>query len=110
VSDGEFKLMKCTQHGNYVRLMVASSFRYMGTITGISDLDSERWPNSHWRSVKVYFGPVLLLFPLLTIQALVHHVCCKFSVEKTILLQCSLKICSLRDTYFMVLYDHKIYV
>jgi len=53
VSDGEFKLMKCTQHGNYVRLMVASSFRYMGTITGISDLDSERWPNSHWRSVKV---------------------------------------------------------
>ncbi|XP_062202217.1 auxin response factor 25-like [Phragmites australis] len=27
--------------------------RYMGTITSISDLDSERWPNSHWRSVKV---------------------------------------------------------
>ncbi|ONM33130.1 Auxin response factor 6 [Zea mays] len=27
--------------------------RYMGTITCISDLDSERWPNSHWRSVKV---------------------------------------------------------
>ncbi|XP_014518367.1 auxin response factor 6 [Vigna radiata var. radiata] len=27
--------------------------RYMGTITGISDLDSARWPNSHWRSVKV---------------------------------------------------------
>ncbi|XP_028768782.1 auxin response factor 8 [Neltuma alba] len=27
--------------------------RYMGTITGISDLDSVRWPNSHWRSVKV---------------------------------------------------------
>ncbi|XP_022925884.1 auxin response factor 6-like [Cucurbita moschata] len=27
--------------------------RYMGTITGISDLDSTRWPNSHWRSVKV---------------------------------------------------------
>ncbi|OMO99216.1 ThiJ/PfpI [Corchorus olitorius] len=26
--------------------------RYMGTITGISDLDSVRWPNSHWRSVK----------------------------------------------------------
>jgi len=69
--------------------------RYMGTITGISDLDSVRWPNSHWRSVKVYFGPVLLLFPLLTIQALVNHVCCKFSVEKTIL-QYSLKVCSLR--------------
>ncbi|KAL8033708.1 hypothetical protein ABFX02_13G176300 [Erythranthe guttata] len=27
--------------------------RYMGTITGISDMDSVRWPNSHWRSVKV---------------------------------------------------------
>ncbi|KAK5775383.1 hypothetical protein PVK06_043267 [Gossypium arboreum] len=27
--------------------------RYMGTITGISDLDPGRWPNSHWRSVKV---------------------------------------------------------
>ncbi|XP_074577612.1 auxin response factor 12-like [Curcuma longa] len=26
--------------------------RYMGTITGISDLDPVRWPNSHWRSVK----------------------------------------------------------
>lgn len=26
---------------------------YMGTITGISDLDPARWPNSHWRSVKV---------------------------------------------------------
>ncbi|XXG66005.1 hypothetical protein AAC387_Pa05g3568 [Persea americana] len=27
--------------------------RYMGTITGVSDLDPVRWPNSHWRSVKV---------------------------------------------------------
>ncbi|KAL6538207.1 ADP-ribosylation factor, Arf Arf6 [Orobanche gracilis] len=27
--------------------------RYMGTITGISDLDHVRWLNSHWRSVKV---------------------------------------------------------
>ncbi|MBA0557285.1 hypothetical protein Golob_014362, partial [Gossypium lobatum] len=27
--------------------------QYMGTITGISDLDPVRWPNSHWRSVKV---------------------------------------------------------
>ncbi|KAJ8467921.1 hypothetical protein OPV22_030473 [Ensete ventricosum] len=27
--------------------------RYMGTITGTSDLDLVRWPNSHWRSVKV---------------------------------------------------------
>ncbi|KAE8730457.1 Auxin response factor 8 [Hibiscus syriacus] len=27
--------------------------RYMGTITGISSSDPVRWPNSHWRSVKV---------------------------------------------------------
>ncbi|XP_052179642.1 auxin response factor 6 isoform X2 [Diospyros lotus] len=27
--------------------------RYMGTITCLSDLDPVRWPNSHWRSVKV---------------------------------------------------------
>ncbi|XP_049397486.1 auxin response factor 6-like isoform X1 [Solanum stenotomum] len=27
--------------------------RYMGTITGIGDLDPARWPNSHWQSVKV---------------------------------------------------------
>ncbi|KAI3466849.1 hypothetical protein Pfo_023512 [Paulownia fortunei] len=27
--------------------------RYMGTITGICDFDPARWPNSHWRSVKV---------------------------------------------------------
>ncbi|MCO5565040.1 hypothetical protein L7F22_018710 [Adiantum nelumboides] len=27
--------------------------RYMGTITGVSDLDPARWPNSHWRSIKV---------------------------------------------------------
>ncbi|KAL1560899.1 ADP-ribosylation factor, Arf Arf6 [Salvia divinorum] len=27
--------------------------RYMGTITGVSDLDPVRWPSSHWRSVKV---------------------------------------------------------
>ncbi|KAK8936265.1 Auxin response factor 6 [Platanthera zijinensis] len=26
--------------------------RYMGTITGICDLDPVRWANSHWRSVK----------------------------------------------------------
>ncbi|KAG6384491.1 hypothetical protein SASPL_155689 [Salvia splendens] len=29
--------------------------RYMGTITGISDSDPVRWPNSHWRSVKVSY-------------------------------------------------------
>lgn len=36
-------------------------FRYMGTITGIGDLDPVRWPNSHWRSVKVnglFFPPI----------------------------------------------------
>ncbi|CAN4116698.1 unnamed protein product [Withania somnifera] len=27
--------------------------RYMGTITGIGDLDPVRWANSYWRSVKV---------------------------------------------------------
>ncbi|KAK8946376.1 Auxin response factor 17 [Platanthera zijinensis] len=27
--------------------------RYMGTITGICDLNPVHWPNSHWRSVKV---------------------------------------------------------
>jgi hypothetical protein len=27
--------------------------RYMGTITGIGDIDPMRWPNSHWRSLKV---------------------------------------------------------
>ncbi|KAL6524778.1 hypothetical protein OROMI_030371 [Orobanche minor] len=27
--------------------------RYMGTITGISDLDPLRWPNSKWRSLQV---------------------------------------------------------
>lgn len=49
-------------------------FRYMGTITGIADLDPVRWPNSHWRSVKVCeaymhklvilgFGNVLIVVP-----------------------------------------------
>lgn len=39
--------------------------RYMGTITGIGDLDPVRWQNSHWRSVKViklvYFSQYYLL-------------------------------------------------
>ena len=30
--------------------------RYMGTITGISDLDPVRWKNSQWRSLQVFFG------------------------------------------------------
>jgi len=38
------------------------SCRYMGTITGISDLDSVRWPNSHWRSVKVCIGSFIMIF------------------------------------------------
>ncbi|KAG6536357.1 hypothetical protein ZIOFF_001411 [Zingiber officinale] len=29
------------------------SSRYMGTVTGIIDLDPVQWPNSYWRSVKV---------------------------------------------------------
>lgn len=44
---------------NFAHLCMLMS-RYMGTITGISDLDPVRWPNSHWRSVKVcldhFFG------------------------------------------------------
>jgi hypothetical protein len=27
--------------------------RYMGTITGIGDLDPVRWKNSHWRNLQV---------------------------------------------------------
>jgi hypothetical protein len=27
--------------------------RYMGTITGISDLDPVKWPNSQWRNIQV---------------------------------------------------------
>ncbi|KAJ6867783.1 hypothetical protein NC652_038853 [Populus alba x Populus x berolinensis] len=39
--------------GCFLRLKNQVSRRYMGTITGTSDLDPVRWPNSHWRSVKV---------------------------------------------------------
>ncbi|EPS61777.1 auxin response factor 5, partial [Genlisea aurea] len=31
----------------------SSKRRYMGTITGISDVDPLRWPNSKWRSLQV---------------------------------------------------------
>ncbi|KAJ7537978.1 hypothetical protein O6H91_11G030500 [Diphasiastrum complanatum] len=31
----------------------SSTRRYIGTITGIGDLDPIRWPNSYWRSLKV---------------------------------------------------------
>ncbi|KAG0494153.1 hypothetical protein HPP92_005147 [Vanilla planifolia] len=46
----------------HTRISVGMRFRifsrqkslvYMGTITGISDLDPALWKNSHWRSVKV---------------------------------------------------------
>lgn len=30
--------------------------RYMGTITGISDLDPVRWKNSQWRNLQVFIG------------------------------------------------------
>lgn len=41
--------------------------RYMGTITGISDLDPVRWKNSQWRNLQVGF---LVFFPsfLLLVQ------------------------------------------
>ncbi|KAI3948068.1 hypothetical protein MKX01_014667 [Papaver californicum] len=29
--------------------------RYMGTITGISDLDPVRWKNSQWRILDVHY-------------------------------------------------------
>ncbi|KAJ7536068.1 hypothetical protein O6H91_12G055600 [Diphasiastrum complanatum] len=31
----------------------SSERRYMGTITGVADIDSSRWPNSKWRCLKV---------------------------------------------------------
>lgn len=30
--------------------------RYMGTITGISDLDPVRWKGSQWRNIQVLSG------------------------------------------------------
>lgn len=40
--------------------------RYIGTITGIGDVDPERWPKSLWRSLKVRFNtlrPFVVLIP-----------------------------------------------
>ena len=37
--------------------------RYMGTITGISDLDTVRWKNSQWRNLQVFFGLVHWVWP-----------------------------------------------
>jgi auxin response factor len=36
--------------------------RYMGTITGISDLDPLRWKNSQWRNLQVFFSIYKLAF------------------------------------------------
>lgn len=38
---------------SFVTSFFIANLRYMGTITGIGDLDPVRWTNSHWRSVKV---------------------------------------------------------
>ena len=39
--------------------------RYMGTITGISDLDTVRWKNSQWRNLQVFVGLVHWVRPFL---------------------------------------------
>lgn len=39
--------------------------RYMGTITGISDLDTVRWKNSQWCNLQVFFGLVHWVWPFL---------------------------------------------
>ncbi|RWW66173.1 hypothetical protein BHE74_00026478 [Ensete ventricosum] len=39
-------------HGNEWKFRHIFRGIYMGTITGISDIDPVHWPNSHWRSVK----------------------------------------------------------
>lgn len=60
VFDGMSELVpsnSSVQHHVRFRLMKVAHFfvggRYMGKIIGIGDLDPVRWPNSHWRSVKV---------------------------------------------------------
>jgi len=35
--------------------------RYMGTITGISDLDPVRWKNSQWRNIQVLLKCIFLM-------------------------------------------------
>ncbi|KAG9140863.1 hypothetical protein Leryth_010399 [Lithospermum erythrorhizon] len=44
-------------HGMRFRMMFetedSGTRRYMGTVTGISDLDPLRWKNSHWRNLQV---------------------------------------------------------
>jgi auxin response factor len=40
--------------------------RYMGTITGIGDLDPVRWKNSHWRNLQVCYSFLLLVLQCVT--------------------------------------------
>jgi hypothetical protein len=56
----------------------------MGTITGISDLDPVRWPNSHWRSVKVWCRLVLLLLQLQALNLLSIHTIANFQLDTVI--------------------------
>ena len=84
----------------------------MGTITGIGDLDPVRWPNSHWRSVKVFNLTFLLKFFFFTFllevqqphaclfsfsQSYVYSICnlfrfilIQFSLTEIFLLTCTL--------------------
>lgn len=63
--------------------------RYMGTITGISDLDPVRWPNSHWRSVKVnlafilarMYSPFSVMLFLYLMQYYAAYLCCVLGEE-----------------------------
>ena len=37
----------------HINVMLIILDRYMGTITGIGDLDPMRWPGSKWRNLEV---------------------------------------------------------
>ena len=54
---------KCNLVGTFAHSSIFLS-RYMGTITGISDLDPVRWSNSHWRSVKVSWEHLVMWKPI----------------------------------------------
>lgn len=60
--------------------------RYMGTITGISDLDPVRWKNSQWRNLQVGF---LVIFVA----------SCALSFSPFLLLM-QIFFCDLRRIYF----------
>ena len=54
--------------------------RYMGTITGISDLDPVRWKNSQWRNLQVSLDAANLLRCCITVfQDLLGLVSKKFA-------------------------------